>query len=388
MPRPAKGARLYYRKRDDRWVVRDTGGVEVSTGRRHGEREAAEGALQEYLARKHKPDFGRGDPARVLISDILTLYADERAANTKRPDVVWSAMPHLVTFFDGRMVAHATPNLCAGYVRWRTAMPQARYKDPETAPRVGAQTARRELEVLSAALGYAHKEHKLLYPVPVQLPDKAPARDRWLTRSEIARLLWAALGFRRIGTHPVTGREIWRRTGEDQGKTRHVARFVLIGLYTGTRHDAIVRLRWLPSPTAGSIDLRAGILYRRGSGEGESTKRRTPIPLSRRLRAHLERWQRQSATHVVEFQGLPVLKLRRSWNTARKAAGLGPEVTPHILRHTFATWAVQAGARFSLIAGALGTTEAIVENVYGHHAPEHLRGVVETVSGGRGRRGA
>ncbi|ACL59002.1 site-specific integrase [Methylobacterium nodulans] len=383
MPRPAKGARLYYRKSHERWFVRDSGGVDFSTGCRHGEREAAERALQEYLARKHKPDFGQGDPARILIADVLSLYADERAAETKRPDVVWSALPHLIDFFDGRMVAHATPNLCAGYVRWRRAMPQKRFKDPETAPRVGTQTARRELEVLAAAFGYAHKEHKLLYPVAVTLPDKAPARDRWLTRSEAARLLWAALGFRRVGTHPITGREIWRRTGEAQGKTRHVARFILLGLYTGTRHDAILRLKWLPSPIAGWVDLRAGILYRRGTGEGESTKRRTPIPLSRRLLAHLTRWRSQSVAHVVEFEGLPIAKMRRGWRTAREAAGLGPEVTPHILRHTFATWAVQGGAPFGLVAGALGTTEAIVANVYGHHAPEHLRGVVETVSGRR-----
>jgi integrase len=382
MPRPSKGARLYYRKREDRWCIRD-GSDEHSTGCSYGERQAAERALQEYLARKHKPDFGTGDPARVLITDILSLYADERAADTKRPDVVWSALPHLINFFDSRTVAHATPNLCSAYVRWRTAMPQARYKDPETAPRVGTQTARRELEVMSAAFGYAHKEHKLLYPVVVKLPDKAPPRDRWLTRSEAARLLWAALGFRLVGRHPVTGREIWKRTGEAQGKTRHVARFVLVGLYTGTRHDAILQLKWLPSPSAGWVDLRAGILYRRGTGEGESSKRRTPIPLSRRLQAHLTRWQRESVANVVEFEGLPIDRMRRSWHTAREAAGLGPEVTPHILRHTFATWAVQSGARFSLIAGALGTTEKIVEGVYGHHAPEHLRGVVEGVSGRR-----
>lgn len=380
MPRPSKGARLYYRKRDDRWVIRDTGGVEVSTGRSFSERGAAEGALQEYLAKKHKPDFGTGDPARVLITDILTLYADERAADTKRPDVVTGALPHLINFFDGKMVAHATPNVCSGYVRWRTAMPQARYKDPETAPRVGTQTARRELEVMSAAFGYAYKERKLLYPVVVSLPDKAPARDRWLTRSEAARLLWAALGFRWVRSDPYTGREIWRRNGEAQGKTRHVARFVLVGLYTGTRHDAILQLKWLPSPTAGWVDLRAGVMYRRGTGEAESSKRRTPVPLSRRLRAHLTRWQKQSVANVVEFEGLPIDRMRRSWHTAREAAGLGPDVTPHILRHTFATWAVQRGKKFSLIAGALGTTEKIVERVYGHHSPEHLRDVVEGVS--------
>jgi hypothetical protein len=32
-----------------------------------------------------------------------------------------------------------------------------------------------------------------------------------------------------------------------------------------------------------------------------------------------------------------------------------------------------------MVAAALGTTERIVSEVYGHHAPERLRGVVNAV---------
>ncbi|VUD71803.1 Tyrosine recombinase XerD [Methylobacterium symbioticum] len=396
MPRPTKGARLYWKARDQRWVIRDTGGVEFGTGCGAGDREAAERALQEYLAQKHRPDFGKGDPARVSITDVLTLYGDERAEQTERPDVVWSALPHLAEFFDGKMVAHATPQVCRAYAKWRMSQPQARFKvgpgyrfqNIDDVPRVGSQTVRRELGVLSAAFGYAHKEHKLLYPVVVTLPDKTPGRDRWLTRTEAAHLIWVSLGFRNVANDP-KGRPIWRRPrvkgpdGEMRAefdKSRHVARFILIGLYTGTRHEAILRLKWLATTQGGFVDLRSGILYRRGIGEGESAKRRTPVPLSKRLRAHMRRWRPQSVAHVVEFEGRPIDRLRRAWTTARKAAGLGPEVTPHILRHTFATWAVMDGVPFSKVAMALGTTEKVVEQVYGHHAPEHLMSVVESVS--------
>ena len=392
MPRPTKGARLYYRKREDRWYIRDAGQPERSTGCAYGEHAQAERILQEYLAAKHRPDFGTGDPARVAILDVLTLYTEERAPQTKRPDVVSSANPHLAEFFDGKMVSHATPHLCRAYARWRMAQPQARFKvgpghqyaDIADVPRVGSQTVLRELGVLSAAFGYAHKEHKLLYPVVVTMPAKAPPRDRWLSRAEVARLLWAALGFRLVDTDPITGRETWRRTGEAQGKTRHVARFILAGVYTGTRHEAILRLRWLPTIDGGYVCLKAGMVYRRGTREDESSKRRTPVPLSKRLQAHMTRWKRQSASHVVEFDGMPVLRIRRGWNTAREAAGLGKEVTPHILRHTFATWAVQDGQPLILVAGALGTSAKVVESTYGHHAPERLRSIVESVSARRG----
>lgn len=220
------------------------------------------------------------------------------------------------------------------------------------------------LEVLSTALGYAHKEHKLRDPVLVTLPDKAPARDRWLTWAEAARLIRGALR-------------------AEQGKSRHLARFILVGLYTGIRHDAILKLRWLPTPEGGWVDLRGRILYRRGQGEAESSKRRTPVPISDRLLAHLARWRRDCVSYVAEYHDAPVLRMRRAWNTARKAAGLGPEVTSHILRHTFTTWAVQDGMSLGKVAAALGTTEKVVEGVYGHHIPHRLRDVVKNVSGRR-----
>lgn len=45
---------------------------------------------------------------------------------------------------------------------------------------------------------------------------------------------------------------------------------------------------------------------------------------------------------------------------------------------------MKAGVPFGKVARALGTNEQVVEQVYGHHLPEHLRGVVEIVSrGGR-----
>lgn len=292
---------------------------------------------------------------------MLVLYAQEHAPLTRRPDMSDRAMPHLGRYFKGRMVAHITPSVCQGYVRWRTEQPHGKYKDPETAPRVSVQTARRELEVLSSAVGYAYRERKLTYRVPVHLPDKAPARERWLTRPEVARLLWAA----------------WRAP---QDKSRHLARFILVALYTGTRHDAVLRLRWQPSTSGGWVDLERGIIFRRGVREAESTKRRTPVPISPRLAAHLRRWKRTGLTHVIEYKQAPVQKMRTSWHGARKLAGLGPEVVPHILRHTFATWAVQAGAPIHKVAGAMGTTADIVERVYGHHAPEHLQDVVSAVS--------
>jgi site-specific recombinase XerD len=61
-------------------------------------------------------------------------------------------------------------------------------------------------------------------------------------------------------------------------------------------------------------------------------------------------------------------------------AGLGTEVVPHILRHTAASWAVQAGAPLGHVAAMLGTTEAIIASTYGHLSPRAMRDVVEIIS--------
>ena len=50
--------------------------------------------------------------------------------------------------------------------------------------------------------------------------------------------------------------------------------------------------------------------------------------------------------------------------------GLSLDVTPRVIRHTVAAWAVQGGISFGAIApGALGTTEAMVERRNGQIPP-------------------
>jgi integrase len=369
MPRPAKGPRLYLRERKGReaiFVIRDDskevwprderGSVITDSGPEC--RAEAEKALAAYLGKKHQPNFRDGTPHKVLVTDILKLYADEVAPLMARPELAGFEIERLLGFFANKVVAEVTKGTCRGYVAWRTAQPRRQFKDPDAAPRITVSTARRELVTLKASINYAWKEGKLAAPVPVHLPPERAGRTRWLTRAEAARLLWAA----------------WRTN-------KHVAKFILLGLYTGSRHSAILGLRWIPDPDTGWIDLENGLIYRRGVDEQETKKRRPPVPISDRLAAHLRRWKKVPSTFVMEWEGERLLKLRRSWNRARRLAGLGPDVTPHILRHTFATWALQEGVSLAKVAGTIGSTESMIEDRYGHHHPDHLRDVVSAVSG-------
>jgi integrase len=77
----------------------------------------------------------------------------------------------------------------------------------------------------------------------------------------------------------------------------------------------------------------------------------------------------------VEWQGKPVKWINEVFTECVQDAGLEGKVTPHTLRHTAATWLMQAGVDLWTAAGYLGMTAQTLERVYGHHHPGHLEGV-------------
>jgi integrase len=155
-------------------------------------------------------------------------------------------------------------------------------------------------------------------------------------------------------------------------RCEHVIRMILIGIYTGRRPGAILRLRWLPSTEGGWFDLETATLHRRAKGKAESNKRQPLCRIHKRLLPWLRRWRQADLaagmTHVVHYQGRPVAKLRSSWKAVARAAGHDVEKEgPHVLRHTCATWLMQGGVNPYEAAGYLGmSTETLLE-IYGHH---------------------
>jgi len=197
----------------------------------------------------------------------------------------------------------------------------------------------------------------------VTLPKPGERRERVLERSEVAAMLWAC---RRLSREE----HVMGNMGKLKFDYSHVARFILIGLYTGTRHDRIVRLGWDETQHGGHVDLERGVIFRRGSREHETSKRSPPVAISRRLHAHLVRWKERhnpGVSFVIHHKGHRILKMKKAWATVRKAAGLGPEVTPHVLRHTCASWHLWDGKTIWEVAGIIGADASTVERTYGHH---------------------
>lgn len=414
MPRRAKGPRLYLRtgRRDKRtgkplpdvWVIRD-GSVERSTGCGPGQQSAAERALADYLAAKFtapqlKAD-SRRDPAQVLVAEVVALYSQDKAAASGLDAATFDRfVANLLGWWGDKTLVDVKRSNCQAYADHRMQQPDARYKDPAKAPRVSSETARRELEMLSAAIGYWHEEDTLTTRPVVWLPEKPESPREALTRSQAARLLKAALGYR---LDPESGS--WTRLGGSARANRaHLRRFILIGLYTGTRHSAMRALLWEEALTQAWVDLDKGMIYRRGRGERETTKRRPVVKLPRRLLAHMRRWalmdrlrgqngasalngqdkRVRAPITVLHHGGEPISgKIRTGFEGCVRDAGLPPEVTPHWMRHTAATWLMEGGVDMWEAAGYLGMSVATLEKHYGHHRPDHQSAVVRAIGGKR-----
>jgi integrase len=81
-----------------------------------------------------------------------------------------------------------------------------------------------------------------------------------------------------------------------------------------------------------------------------------------------------------------VRSVRKGFAAAVKAAGLDKYTTPHVLRHTAATWAMQNGADIWGAAGFLGMTVEMLERRYGHHHPDFQRDVADAVASSPGQK--
>lgn len=343
MSRRSKGPRLEIYRREGRqsvYVIRD-GTRSYSTGCAGDDVEGARERLRQYLEAHHRPDTGQRDLAKIPVSEVLMLYFQDTPQNSPSYENIKYSIQALSRFWKDKTLADVRGSTCRKYIDYRSGSGSSNRP-------VKPGTSRKELKFLQAAINHWHKESPLVAVPKVTLPPPGSRRERVLERNEVARMLWAC---RRL-------------------KLPHVARFILIGIYTGTRHDAILRLRWFAGLSGGHADIERGILFRRGSGEQETSKRRPPARLSERLRSHMAHWRNidnENLSHIIHRHGQPLAHIHKPFRRVVKAAGLGTDVTPHVLRHTCASWLLWKGVPVWEVAGIIGATNDLVDNTYGHH---------------------
>lgn len=341
MPRRNRGAYLRFIKERGVFYIQwsEAGNIRKrSTGTANsGE---AEAILSEFITIKNlaKQQFGPSDPENYEIVQALDLYAKLHAPHTAAPERIAFALIPLINFWGSSKVAEITKETCRAYVQWRNKKPG---------------TMRRELGTLRAALNFAHTESRLTRVPFVELPDKPDGKDRWLTKSEAARLL--------------------NQARLSQGHTRlYLPLFIMMALYTGARKEAILSLRW------SQVDLERRRINFNAVGTRKTNKgkvREQPIPDRLYTVLRLAKRRGSDLGYVIHRNGSRIKDIGDSNNgsfgrIAHKAGLI--DVSPHILRHTCGTWMAQRGVSMFNIAGWLGQSVERTTELYAHHHPDYM----------------
>ncbi len=272
------------------------------------------------------------------MTELLAEYALAKVDEVMAPRAIGCAIDGLTPFWHGRMVGEVTKQTCKLYGKERCR---------------SANTVRRELSVMRAAINFAHEEGRITRPIHVELPKSPESRKRWLTRVEAARL---------VGSSKTSAARLY------------MPLFILLGLYTGRRKEALLSLRWP------QVDLVAGLIDFEITGRRRTSKRRGVIPIPSRLLPHLRRARERGTDlgYVLHRNGVRILDVKKGFSAACKRAGL-EDVTPHTLRHTAATWLMQRGTPIWEAAGYLAMSENMLREVYGHHHPDFQREAAENI---------
>lgn len=345
MARPNKGPQLVLLKK--RGCKRATYYIRWSKDGRSRERSTGESQLEfaqevfgKFLLEQGKARrTGPSGPAETMIADVLTVYAQERGTHAAAPERIGYAIDALLSWWSDSTVDAIRPETCRRYGRERG---------------VAAGTIRRELGCLRAAVNHAVKEGRLTTAPFVALPQKPAGKDRWLTRSEAARLLRAAKS--------------------EQSVRLYLPLFILLGLHTGARKGAILSLKWT------QIDLVLDRINFNELGRIQTKKKRPIIRIPKRLKWFLlQAHARASCQHVIALDGRNLGDIKKGFAAACQRAGLNG-VTPHTLRHTAGTWMAQAGVDLWQIVGQLGHSYETTTELYAHHHPDYLQDAAEALA--------
>ena len=361
MSRPNHGARLKLNRSSGNYEIHwtDAGrSKRSSTGTSH--LPSAERVLGNWLMLDGREAAKAAQTDVYMVLDALgdeaipapDYWHEHVIPNVIGKELIGYTYAKLKAHFGHLAVADIMPSDVAGYVAARRAGTLGK-------PSVN-HTISRELSVLNAAINHAVKEKR----VPkadqpfIKLPGVSPPRDRWLTFDEADALLAAAR--KRYGPQAPTD------------PLPRVYRFIALALNTASRRGAILGLK------RKQVDLERGMIQLNPAGRAQTKKHRPRVPISDELRPIIERIMREIPSDPEAFLCDHDGEIRTAFENAVIRAKLGPDVTPHVLRHTKATWMAQAGVSMFEIAGILGDSIATITKTYAHHDPAFLRSAINT----------
>jgi integrase len=310
---------LYRRSRSPYWWVRfQLDGREIRLSTRTTDRAQAEEF--ETQARNRAWRQARlGERPVVLWDHATRKWLKDTQKRSKEKDRI------IVAWFDGHLKGQPLENITAEVIE---ELRQLRAE--ETSP----STANRYMAFLRALL---RKELGNAAPkVPMFQVEKG--EPRWLTRGQFDKLAKAL---------PL-----------------HLADMAKFTVATGLRMRNVTHLTW------DCVDLKRRHVWIPGSRA--KAGKPIPVPLNSDAIEILKRWQGQHETRVFVFRGKPVDDANgATFKAAAASVGL-PELRWHDLRHTWASWHVQAGTPLHALQELGGWASYEMVRVYAHLSSGHL----------------
>jgi integrase/recombinase XerD len=221
---------------------------------------------------------------------------------------------------------------------------------------VAAATLQRKAACLRSFYRHLRREGLIEHDPTADLrgPPKTKRLPKVLSREEVAKLLEQPKG-----TEPLALRD----------------RALLEVMYAcGLRVSEAIGLE------VGDVDLEEGMLRARGKGSKERI-----VPVGRRAVEALDLYRRRGRpplvgvrveTHLlVNHRGAGITRqgLYKIIQSHARTAGLAERMTPHTLRHTFATHLLSGGCDLRSLQEMLGHADLATTQIYTHLSAERLK---------------
>ncbi|MDO8527551.1 MAG: site-specific tyrosine recombinase XerD [Deltaproteobacteria bacterium] len=145
-----------------------------------------------------------------------------------------------------------------------------------------------------------------------------------------------------------------------------------------------LRVSELTGLKVGHLDFEAGYLLTMGKGSKERI-----VPMGREAMAALKKYleegrplllgKKQTESVFISSRGTALTR-QRVWQiliAMARQAGLNKRITPHMLRHSFATHLLERGADLRSVQTMLGHSDVTTTQIYTHVSATHLKSLYD-----------
>ena len=237
-----------------------------------------------------------------------------------------------------------------------------------------------ELSKLRSVVNDHCKSHGIQAP-KVYVTHPGDGTDTWLRATEINRLIGLADGRvwdekkREWAIDAITGAPLLQDAANLK-RWLPMRRLLRLAIWTCSRVTTMRMARWDRNADDPYIDVRNGIFQRSGDREARTKKGRPPVRMAPKLMTMARAWEAEDAARgcpyvIAKADGsrLGEQATQRLIREMATAAGIGKDVTMHVVRHSGAVWMMEAGIEPEQVAEYMGITVKVLLENYDHYDP-------------------